>query len=109
MTALRVVVTVAVIAIAIALMIMAATAGNAQGAQCWPREALLGHLADTYGETLRGMGLTAADQVLEVYAAEVTGTWTIVVTRPDGLACMVASGEAYEAVDGVLPPAGTEG
>ncbi len=109
MNALRVVVVVSVICIAVALAVMGATAAQAQGAQCAPRDALLGQLAGTSGETQRGMGLVAQYQVMEIYAAEATGTWTIIVTRPDGLSCMIASGQGYEAVDGVLPPPGEDG
>ncbi len=34
----------------------------------------------------------------ETFANPVTGTWTILASRPDGVACLVASGELYEAV-----------
>lgn len=109
MSALRLGIVAAVICIAMALAVMGVTAAQAQGAPCWPRDVLLGQLAGTYGETQRGIGLVAQDQVLEIYAAEATGTFTIIVTQPDGLSCMIASGQGYEAVDGVLPPPGEDG
>ena len=41
-------------------------------------------LAERYGETLRSMGLHQNDGLVEIYSSETTGTWTILMTRPDG-------------------------
>lgn len=57
-----------------------------------------------WGETKQGMGLDSAGQVLEVYASEKTGTWTIIVTSPDGQACMAALGAMWES--GPITPLG---
>jgi hypothetical protein len=43
------------------------------------------------------MGLHQSDAVMEIYASEETGTWTILVTRPDGQACLIAAGRMWEA------------
>ena len=42
--------------------------------------------------------------MLELYASPETGTWTILVPLPNGLSCLVASGEAWERVAEVLTP-----
>jgi hypothetical protein len=34
--------------------------------------------------------------VIEVYSSEETGTWTILVTRPDGTSCLLAAGQRWE-------------
>jgi hypothetical protein len=34
-------------------------------------------------------------RLLEVFATGSGSTWTIVMTRPDGTSCVVASGEAW--------------
>lgn len=47
------------------------------------------------GLGLAATGLASAGQVVEVFASETTGTWTITVTRPDGTACLVATGEHF--------------
>jgi len=39
--------------------------------------------------------LVGNGSVLEVLASK-TGSWTILVTQPSGLLCVVASGEAWE-------------
>ncbi|MFN3614512.1 MAG: hypothetical protein ACK4WC_08130, partial [Rubrimonas sp.] len=49
-----------------------------------------------YGETRRAAGLQNRGSVTEIFASEKTGTWTIIVTRPDGVACAVAAGEAWQ-------------
>ena len=72
-----------------------ASAANAQ-AVCGQRTSILERLSSQYGETRRGMGLGANNGIVEVFASDETGTWTITVTMPDGRMCLVASGESYE-------------
>lgn len=74
-------------------------------AQCAPREQVLATLSDRYGESRRAIGLAANATVMEVFASE-TGSWTITVTLPDGLQCLVASGEHFEPVQDPLPAKG---
>lgn len=64
--------------------------------QCGPRPDILAHLSEAYGETRRGLGLTANRAVVEVFASDQTGSWTITVTLPNGTTCLIASGENYE-------------
>ena len=88
--------------LAAAAILLTATA--AQAAQrCAPRGEALAALTERYGETRRGIGVDARGSVLEVFAAE-AGGWTILVTRPDGTSCMVASGTGYEDLSESLPP-----
>jgi len=66
---------------------------------CAMRHPVIERLAATYGETRQSIGLGANNQVVEVFASRETGTWTITVTNPNGLTCLVASGQAYEALE----------
>ncbi|AEI95045.1 MULTISPECIES: hypothetical protein [Roseobacter] len=75
---------------------------------CGPREAVVDRLAEGYGETRHSMGLGANNSVVEVFASERTGTWTITVTTPNGLTCLVASGQSFEQLDEVLPVKGED-
>ncbi len=75
--------------------------------QCGPREMVLQTLADRYGETRRSLGLAGSTQVMELFASDDTGTWTITLTMPDGVTCMVASGQGYQTIDEALPARGT--
>ena len=70
----------------------------AQTASCGPRDMVLERLASQYGEARRAIGLGANRHMVEVFASEVSGTWTITMTSPAGLTCLVASGQAYESV-----------
>jgi hypothetical protein len=87
-------------------LILAAHAALAQGAQCAPRDTVTAALGGKYGETRRGIGLAGQGAVMEVYAADATGTWTILMTLPNGMSCMIASGQGYEAITEDLPAAG---
>ncbi len=83
-------------------LILATHAGFA-APTCGPRDAVTSALADRYGETRRGVGLGDGNMVMEVYASSETGTWTILITRPDGLSCLAASGSGYEALTDAMP------
>jgi len=63
---------------------------------CAARKEVVARLAERYGETLRSVGLNRDNALLEVYASEETGSWTILLTDPAGRACLVASGEMWE-------------
>lgn len=80
--------------IALILMFLASPAFG-QSLNCGPRSTIVTNLMDKYGETVQGMGM-ARGIVVEMFASEKTGTWTITATRPDGILCIVASGRDYE-------------
>ncbi len=73
---------------------------------CAPRPTVLERLADGYGETRQSIGLGAQGMVIEVFASRETGTWSITATMPNGMTCMVASGESFEALAEALPAKG---
>ncbi len=86
------------------LGIMALAAQQVQAQSCAPREDIIQRLAETYGETRRGIGIARQGSVMEVYASDSSGSWTITVTLPDGVTCLIASAQAYEDVTEALPP-----
>ncbi|MFB9148739.1 hypothetical protein [Roseovarius ramblicola] len=67
---------------------------------CYPRDAVAEGLRSEYGETLRMRALTSGGHLVELFAAP-SGTWTLILTRPDGLSCAMDSGEAIEMVEPV--------
>lgn len=88
-------------------MILAAGQAFAQGTRnCGERTLVVDRLAETYGESRQSIGLGANNQVVEVFASTETGTWTITVTHPNGMMCLVASGQAYETLAESLQPTG---
>ncbi len=62
---------------------------------CANRAEFLNHLSTNYKEAPVAMGLTANGGLLEVVASK-DGSWTIIVTMPNGLSCGVASGMSWE-------------
>ena len=64
---------------------------------CVERADFLKHLESNYEEAPVAMGLTTGGGLLEVVVSR-TGSWTIIVTTPNGISCGVASGESWESV-----------
>ena len=88
------------------IMVAAAQQVFARPGTCALRTDVTERLAATYGETRKGIGIARQGAVMEIYASDETGSWTIIVTLPDGMACLVASGQSYEALADALPPKG---
>ena len=63
---------------------------------CGKRADILRQLGEKYGETRRSMGLSEGQGVVELYASEETGSWTILLTTPRGVSCMMAAGQAFQ-------------
>ncbi|MBW6418987.1 hypothetical protein [Celeribacter sp. PS-C1] len=63
---------------------------------CAQRAQILDRLASKYGESRQSIGLAPNNGVVEVFASTETGTWTILMTTPNGVSCLIASGQAYE-------------
>ncbi|MCC2650023.1 MAG: hypothetical protein K0R61_2624 [Microvirga sp.] len=82
-----------------ALAVLTAIGTSPASAQsaCGPREQLVKLLADQYKEDPVGMGLSQPGQILEVFASS-NGSWTMVMTMPDGRACLIAAGDNWEMV-----------
>ncbi len=78
--------------IAISLL-MAATA-SAQMV-CGERSVMVDGLLKNYAEAPVSIGLASNGSVIEVFASP-DRSWTIVMTRPNGLSCVVAAGEDWE-------------
>ena len=76
-------------------------AGTAQAQQlCLPHEEAIARLQQLHGETTKGLGVGKRGQsVMELFTSE-TGSWTILVTRTNGLSCIAASGENWTLTDG---------
>ncbi|MEO1640131.1 MAG: hypothetical protein AAFU41_12905 [Pseudomonadota bacterium] len=75
---------------------------HAQTGNCAAHATVVERLATRYGESRQSMGLGFDNSVIEVFASDDTGTWTITVTRPGGLTCMVAAGQSYQRMEEVV-------
>jgi len=79
-------------------MICAMDAAQSNPANCAKRVEMVEKLNTHFGETRQSIGLTPGGQALEVFAHPETGTWTILLTLPNGTSCIMASGHAYQAI-----------
>lgn len=68
------------------------------GRNCASRDLVLERLSSRFGETRQSIGLGANNAVVEVFASTETGTWAITVTLPNGVTCVVAAGQSFEAL-----------
>lgn len=74
---------------------MAATAPPAFASNCATRDTVVTRLQTKFSENLTAAGLQgtqALQTVVEVWASEDTGTFTVIVTSPHGISCVVAMG-----------------
>lgn len=65
---------------------------------CTDRSEVLGHLATKYSEAPVAMGLANNGGVIEVLASGTGNSWTIIITMPNGVSCMLAAGESWESL-----------
>lgn len=83
------------------LMLLVLTAAGAAFAQpapmlvpCADRAAVVELLGKQYGEQRRGLGLTFAGQILEIFVAS-DGHWSALLSYADGKSCMIGGGEGW--------------
>jgi predicted benzoate:H+ symporter BenE len=67
---------------------------------CGERVDIIDTLKKRYHEVPVSMGLAGNGGVVEIFAST-KGSWTIIVTRPTGVACVVSAGEAWESLKGI--------
>jgi len=91
-----------IIAAGFLLAAMAAPVAGARGqaaSLCGMRDDLAQSLKKDHGEAPVSWGLVGDKHLIEVFASP-AGGFTILITRPDGLACVMVAGEHWQE----LPP-----
>lgn len=84
-----------ILAPALALIPSLAQAQNV----CAERQALVSQLEQAYEEAPIAQALTSDGKMVEVLAAKDGTTWTLLMTRPDGVTCALAEGEFWQTVE----------
>lgn len=93
--------------ICLGLLALLALAPAAQAqVPCSDHAELQRALRETYGEVPVLRGVTAAGLLIELYASA-ERTWTLVITRPDGRACVPLTGDGYEPAPQPAPGTGS--
>lgn len=89
----------AVLALVLPLIALPATLALSQGQPpCAPRAAVAAHLEKEFGEVPIARGLNDSGTLIEVFASEGGATYTVVITAPNGVSCLAATGEGWEFV-----------
>ena len=86
------------LAIGVALSALTAQADTTVTRSCADRDKIVNRLETAYGEVRQSVGLGTNNSMMEIFASEETGTWTITVTLPSGKTCLLASGQAFESL-----------
>ena len=71
-------------------------------ARCGDREAVLNNLEEKYSEVPESRGLASNGSVVEIVVSP-SGSFTILYTMPNGLACVMAAGESWGPVEKKTP------
>jgi hypothetical protein len=87
-----------ILALGIGFALVASTA-SAQSQQCNERDRVLELLAKKYKESPVAAGVTNTGGLVEVLTDGKGGTWTIIVTTPQGMSCLVAAGEGWRSME----------
>ena len=83
-----------------AVLAVFSSAAAAQN-QCNSRDSVIKLLANKYKEAPVAVGVTNTGGLVEVLSTGNGDTWTIIVTTPQGMSCLVAAGEGWRALEQV--------
>ena len=84
--------------IAVLALTLSTLPGQAQSVPCGSGGGLIAHLEKEWGEVPAAVSLDEAGRMVRILANPETGTWSLLITRPGGLTCLVHSGTAWELV-----------
>ncbi len=77
---------------------MATAAPAAANPNCGQRDAVIEKLSSQFKEQLTVGGLqkrNSIEAVMEIWSSEETGTFTVLITNPQGISCIVAAGTDF--------------
>ena len=82
-----------------------AAPATAQEMQCASRLAVVAQLAEGYGESLKTVSTLNDGRLLETYANEGTGSWTITIQKAgEPEVCLLLAGNNFVMMNRALPP-----
>lgn len=85
-----------------------ASPAMAQTENCAKRDLVMNLLTERFGETRQAIGLASGNQIVEMLANAETQTWTLTVTTPSGLTCIIGAGQLFQRVDKELDHQGEQ-
>ncbi len=78
------------------LALILSEAADAAPATCGQRADVLARLARQFNEVPAAIGLDNSGSLIEVLTTDDGATWSIVITTPRGVSCVVATGESWQ-------------
>jgi len=75
---------------------LAADEGGATADACYPRISFAIKLAETFGQIKQVSGFEISGNLMELYANQNSGTWTLVLVLPSGLTCEIGNGSGFK-------------
>ncbi len=63
---------------------------------CMTHAEMTNQLEGRFSESQFAIGLASNGQLLEGFSTGDGSTWTIVITKPDGVSCVLTTGEAWD-------------
>jgi len=82
---------------AAAAMSVGAVTATAQQMLCGEHEDIVQALKLNWQEDRTAIGLSSTGAVMEVYSSA-EGTWTLLMTTPEGSTCLISAGEYFETI-----------
>lgn len=80
-----------------------ATAAEDMRARCGPDgEQIIAVLEKDWGESVKAIALNSRNHMVRWLSNDDTGTWSMVVSMPNGAGCLTASGKHFEIIPTVL-------
>ncbi len=90
--------TVAALAAVAVAATLASTGQAAAQNLCMPRDKIIEMLNTRYAEEPISRGLASGGQMVEVFSSPDGDTWTLLLTAPDGISCMMAEGQGWSSL-----------
>ena len=90
------------------ILLGTASVATAQQPLCTERSEVVNQLSNQYSEAPVAMGIANNGGVVEILSSQSGTSWTIILTMPNGVTCMIAAGENWESLptmSKVDPPA----
>lgn len=76
----------------------------ASSPQCDERGKIIEYMEKKYKETTIAAGVTSGGGLVEVLSTADGGTWTIIITSPQGMSCLMSAGEGWRVQKSKLQP-----
>ena len=88
--------------VAVTICFLSLTAAAQEQPKCAARDNVLRNLARKYHEVPVAIGVTNKGGLIEVLTTPDGSTWTIIVSTPQGISCLIAVGEDWRTMTPII-------